>query len=934
MGCTELRRVLPAAVFGLLAYCGAGYASAAGPGLVDHKLLRSDASVSGARLTNATCVWQFGDRRMPLSGLCLNGREAWVQFELQTRATALLTLELREFRTEDGQSPAYTVSINGRPVAFRCRHYDGAGPASAFIDIPQTARAGRIRVRVTNVADTPLCLSQALLWSDIEAYARDNGLLRPMYLGPTVGGRPDAQRLRQVRELLPETEDYRPMVVLAVFAVAQWPPERIHERLTETLRACADANTPVELHLNTWWAGTPSGCDGRGGQWYDPAYQQVTYDPDTGRFGLSVPNCWSSVPWLTTASRTLNAYKQRQFTAVGRIVRDAADAWETQHADKPSPFPVRSLVIDNEVAYWGAGNPDTPPRLQADFNPAVVAAARDQGIALDPRDGVSSAEMEFLRDNLRVYNRQMADALLEGLGACRCRENIYTHTFMRGWCFDNDLQATEVGVLNGVKMGAEWGEAGGGAAEQLSLLDVHRELGIPANINCELGGDHDATTQVELAYAAGSDHISLFNLSDEGVKRTTQGLSLGHHSFPPVPWRRRVFSEDFETEGWRERFDCEDVSWSMIWPGPMHAIFASEPGSAGRARLRITARDAVGRDTFHRLSMRYWARAFVHRQQSDDAWLIIRAGHSPDQMQQVQRLTNASGRFTTDITDVVQGAKEAFIEFEFHPLGLAGWVCLFDLALEVPWQEENLLLCNRSYSAKRLRAESAIVASRAEATWGLIECARTGAISEDELAALRRRIVAGDAQAVALRARRLLLQAQRDTHTPWQPPNPDREEEGQARGTAPDALIFDPYDSGFMQRRVPLHADARIDLAENGQVRALDNARQIVFGDDLRLVIRGGKAIQVTARRGTATGTVMLMQPATAFKLPLLKISGVPAMRLSSLTTPSGRGPKHKPASCPVRVGDRPFQRGDHVRIRWNPRTRRIVQAELIEPGK
>jgi hypothetical protein len=118
----------------------------------------------------------------------------------------------------------------------------------------------------------------------------------------------------------------------------------------------------------------------------------------TGQFGLSIPNQWSSVPWLTTRHARLNSFKAGCFRTFGQLVRAEKTAFEARHgAQSGKAFPIQTIVLDNEITYWGAGNPGMSSTLQADFNPAIVAAAlaktsrSTRATALPSRRCVSSA---------------------------------------------------------------------------------------------------------------------------------------------------------------------------------------------------------------------------------------------------------------------------------------------------------------------------------------------------------------------------------------------------------------------------------------------------------------------------------------------------------------------------------------------------------------
>ena len=892
-------------------------AALAEPALIDHLRFPRPGDAKAA----ASFTWHIGDRTMPLSGVTVSPHGS-LNFTIRAGAGPL-TLELREFRTTDHQSPAYTVALNGKPLAFRCREYQAAGPASAFVDLPDGLGA-QVTVSLTNRADTPLYISEAFVYRDLEAYARQRGFLQPMRLGPTVDSRVSRERLEAIRALLPATDALQPMASVAVFAVAYWSPEYTAQTLKDALATSLAAKMPLELQLITWWAGTPFGSDGHGGRWSDPEYQQVTYDPDTGKFGLSVPNCWSSTPWLTTAHPTLNAFKAACFEDAGRMLRAEFDR-AAAGGGTAATFPVMSLVMDNEVTYWGAGMPNTPLHLQADFNPAMVRKARAEGVVLDPKDGISSAEMAFLRRNLRDYNRQMAAAVMSGLGNCPLRDRVYTHTFMGGWCFDNPMQATEAGVLDGVRLGGEWAEG--------SVLDQHRELGIPANINAELGGCKTSVASlIAESYAAACDHVTLFNIPDEGLAATRDELAHGWSEIPPTPWRKRLLFEDFSHgDSWKKLFTGADVDVETIWPGPMRALRGNQIGQSGRALVHLTAAATVGKPAFDRLAVNYKARAFVLNQHTPEAYLALRAGATPDSLHEVSRIHDASGRFQVDLSDIARGHSDLYLEFEFHPLGLQGWVCLYDLALEEPWDCEALLLPNRSYRADRLRAESAIVGWRADAAWALQAAGRAAASEGVALRQAQEAFSQGDYRQAQTLAQGALDRHRPDTYRPWQPPAPDRVETGEARDASATEIVLDPYEGGFLNRRVPVAPDAAIRLTENGVEKRLANSGEIRDGDDLRLTIHEGRVVSLVATRGSAEGPVATITPATAFSLLQVQLAGGELRSVRSITTVKGRGPARDPAACPVVVGDAPFAVGDVVRIRWNPHTGRIVAAQLAD---
>jgi hypothetical protein len=759
-----------------------------------------------------------------------------------------------------------------------------------------------------------------VLYHDIEGFARAADLWEPMYVGPTVRfGQDLPGRLRRIGDILSVGRDIRPMCVVATFAMAQWPRDRIEERLDELMAACRDTGLPAEIHLNTWWAGTPLGFDGHGGRWTDPEYQQVTYDPDARVFGLSVPNRWSNTPWLTTRHPRLNAFKIGRFELAGRILRGR---WKEAAESGRGELPIAGLVLDNEVTYWAAGMPDMPRNLQADFNPAMVEAARRENVELDPEDGLSTDETAFLRRSLRTYNRAMASGLMRGLAESPLGERVRTHTWVRGFGFENAAQALDAGLLQGVRLGAECNYS---SSADLAVMDRARETGVPVMLNVELGHQESASDEVPFAFAAGCRRVSLFNASDALLRATAELIAEGWPEYRPVPWRPRVLRLDFEPGcRWSEFVELDGAEVGEICPVTRNGIQAGEIEKPGRALIRLNSRALTGQERFGRLALAYRMRAFVWKSVNDDAYLAIRAGRSRDSLEEVERRANCNGRFCTDLTAIAADARDVYVEFELHALVLKGWVALFDLDIEIPWEEEKLLFPNRSYRADRLRAEGLVAGWRGDAEWQLDRLRRlVPSVPEEVVRDLEQSLARGQYREVSERAAEIRRSRVRVEAAPPKLEPSDGEWRGEMARLSEDAVGFHPYTSGVLNRVIPRTAGAEIVVYENDA--PVDSAA--MAGDDLRIVVRGGHAVRVEARRGRRTARIARYAPATPFALPVLEWEDGESRKICSRARVEGRDGIERRGTTWLRVGDEPFVAGDRVRARWNPHTGRIVEA-------
>lgn len=698
-------------------------------------------------------------------------------------------------------------------------------------------------------------------------------------------------------------------------------PERQNAELDKLIAFGKQNHLPLEVVPVSWWGGTPGGCDGLGGHWTDVTYQQVTYSPGLGLYGLSVPNRWSSTPWLTMGSSRLNAFKAAGLQTFGALLRQA-------YARNTGDFPIRSIVIDNEPTYWTSGNPGgspfsawTTPDALADFNPAMTTLARRQGVTLDPRGGLNDAGKRFLGRTLTSYFHLTHEALHQGLGDVPLAERVYTHSFenTRNGIFPSVIAGAGSGVLRASRLGLEGGVGVNGG------FDQYREVGVPAAINEEAGGGADVGPQIQAAYAAGCDHVTFFNAADAAVGNARASLDKGWQEFPPQAWRPALFARSAPNL-LRMAVSHDDVDASG------GKLLGARLGQDNRLLLHLTSQSLTGKPRFGPLVLSYSARAFVFKQANPDSFLAVRVGTTRDRLREVSRLFDSGGDTRkVDITAIVKNAGELWVEFDLHPLGLTDWVNLFQLDLEKPWPYEALIAPNRSYRADRLRAESGIVGWRADADWSLrlaaVPPARRSAQDRADMRMARALFASGSYAGANEAARRVVRR-----HTPaavpppsgWAMPALDREETGELTRADGSALTLNPYRPGFVGRSVVVSSEAKISLVENGRQRRGTALSDLAPGDDVRIQVRGGSAVSIRAFRVGAQARIVGPTVATPFALPTVTLEGQPARAVTGGVT----GRDGKP--WVYQVGALPLAVGDLVQARWNPRTGRFLTVRFV----
>ena len=911
--------------------------AAAAPGIVDRVALGNSHNWPDYQVTGGTPIihfnWKMGQRVIPMRGPGIVQGGEPLAFRLNNHGHAKnLTLVLREFRTESDGHVAYLVEVNGRAIAFRNRKFHGSGPTTAFIDIPNVMDgAPELYVRLSNKCDAPIHFVGASVYSEVEAFARREGLVQPMYLAPTIENlNPDI--FAKIRNLFPKRPDMTLGYCVPTLPVAIWPSAGQLGFLKQAIALSHRFDMPLEIQAITWWGGTPSGFDGLGGRWHDPTYQQVTYWPAKREYGLSVPNMWGNTPWLTVGNERLNNYKFGAFWQFGAMLQQLSEADANR---------IFSVVLDNEVTYWVAGNPGTPAGLEADFNPSMVAAAKAVGVELNPERGESHAAKHFLRQCLLYYNSKMNEGIRKGLGPSSLADRVYTHTFISyvGGLFPDFMDAAKVGVLKYGRFGGEWADI----FQDTALLEEFREIGVPAGVNRECGSSsgEDITRDVHASYAGGCRYLTLFNASLPKLSRITPSLANGWGEFRPQLWRQAIFQRNFLDPSRDHKVNAARVQSRaglvlQGWPEGGNHLFSTRLNTTTRLLMDFESPTLTGKGTFGRVLLSYTARAFVFLHTSTASRLTVYAGTNRNNLREVDQMVN-SGIVTrvVDLSKIVANSATLCVAFDFHPSGDPDWVSLFGVALEQKWPGnlEGLVASNRSYGGDRLRAEACLVGWRADAHWSLtlVNFIPRHHLSDQDRRqlALAKQLFASESYRKANDLAQVIwrrhVAAAEPPPAQWLPQPANRTVAGECSGIQGGQFGYHPYD-GIAVPPVTVSPQAHVTLEENGQPEVSIPLAKLAPGDDLTIIIQSSMATRVMARRGVATASIVRLTPITPYALPLVTLAGQPPRPLGEPAVVQDASGKVWSDNSWFKVGALPFRIGERVLARWNPRTNRIVE--------
>ncbi len=314
---------------------------------------------------------------------------------------------------------------------------------------------------------------------------------------------------------------------------ANQSPENVRKEIERCANWSRKYSLPAMIGLVSWWSGTPLHApDGEGGRFGDIKYQQICYTPDTEQpedenlkallgdrynrhYCLSIPNQWSSTPWLTMNSEALNNYRYKRLAEAIATLKDVCQG-DTKWID--------NLYLENEPRYWdrdceAGNNKRKPTEMWADFNPLAVAAAKKDGVELDPQDGLSNAELLWLFRNVGRYNQETVDAASKALKANGLDLPLYTHSLQHKGMFPGgplNHPASEWAYAVGARTGLE------GMWTQPSDFARVREWGRWANVNREENdGRHidEHLWDLRVTYMMGADLYNSYNWDSIGEGR-------------------------------------------------------------------------------------------------------------------------------------------------------------------------------------------------------------------------------------------------------------------------------------------------------------------------------------------------------------------------------------------------------------------------------
>ena len=383
-----------------------------------HHFRAGKGSVSGETLN-----MEVGTLKDQFEVLTVSGKGAKMGFNLHVNTPGKpAILEVQEVHNRRPDVFGYTVLANGKEIYFRTFEETAAAPIHYFVEISPELMQGKNTVRITfrNESDAPFSISRLWLYSDFfDGLAQQEQVYRKMPILSV-----NSEKIKE------EMVCYEPMGHLTeTFYVY---PDQARGNIDRTFEKIAqNGRTHQFVFCGTGWGAVPIGPDGEGGYLHDLKYSQRRYNPRTGTYLPSFPNLWSSSMWTTLGDPRLDRALRETFADVAGYFTDKLQFLAAQDKLPESPLYIcRELGLGIDNAFGG------------DYHPNLIRAAKEDGVELNPEDGLGMGEKLWMFHFVTDVFRQMDGESVEGFGrnpvqvdrgkiklpSYQVIDNMYAHT--------------------------------------------------------------------------------------------------------------------------------------------------------------------------------------------------------------------------------------------------------------------------------------------------------------------------------------------------------------------------------------------------------------------------------------------------------------------------------------------------------------------------
>lgn len=374
----------------------------------------------------------------------------WISYRMKVPTSGRWTLEVQEVNDDrhNGDRTRYRILVGGKPVYLRDYVDDGPGLATYFVDVPASGKP-YADVRLADTSGYGMSIRSLRAYADFQRYCRENRFMLPMLICPRIlhlgkDDKIDTTAVDRWIDAFAKAGIRGNIGFCTDFAYLQRGQQHVKTLADALGRFVIEKDVPVVIGFPTTWSFSPlSTPDGHGGTFRDIQYQQICYSKfdnyhDPGlkeymdkckpgwydvHYGLSTPNHWSSVPWLTMNNKTLNGARQKGIAdSIAKL-----NPWLAEWERRGLSGSLAGIIGEDEPIYWtkivdvmgdGYGkvnNGVAREDLLLDFNWSVIQDAARDGVKLDPADGLDAQEKWWLHLNPGHFNRMLARTVRQAI---------------------------------------------------------------------------------------------------------------------------------------------------------------------------------------------------------------------------------------------------------------------------------------------------------------------------------------------------------------------------------------------------------------------------------------------------------------------------------------------------------------------------------------
>ncbi len=440
-----------------------------------------------------------------------------------------ILLAVTEIHQENEETLAYRVFVDGELTYFRTYEQLASAPNRYYIFVDRAAVRDlrQVCVRIESEGKTAFSIASVTAYTDLfGAAAREKADTRlQIYLH-------SAASLDKAKGHIADFDgyEYRLYDIGLLFKLdyLNLTVSAASDQLAAYLALAAQKDMPLQIMPTIYW-GQPNIPDGRGGFFTDARYQQVSYNSLDGKYYGTNPNVYSSTTWVTSGNATLNGACSEKIKAIFPRFAGLLHLYRAERGYKQTV----SIVMEHGVCYkamtsgTGVQHNETDG---GDFNPAILALAAADGVALDPENGLSREEKSWMIRHHADYNQALADAYHEALGSeavlVSAKGSVYPTDALTDHILTHGVQWTERHPAYGDQLISGWKSGVGrgmySSSEDMFWDDVRfyqykASYGRVGTVNFEVSYSKsgDLTDLLRKAYELGFEYLTLFNDASE-----------------------------------------------------------------------------------------------------------------------------------------------------------------------------------------------------------------------------------------------------------------------------------------------------------------------------------------------------------------------------------------------------------------------------------